>query len=426
MIEPSRSPKTLAALGILSAWSALAADTTPPLPTTPPESPWTSSASLTVKEGYDDNVYLQNIGPNANHGSSITVVNPNFGLAYQGSPKFGLALTYAPEFNYFDAASGEDFTTHRVGLTGGGQMGNTGWEVTESFVGIDGSDIGPTYLQTGGAPANGGPAIRDRRAALIERGRLRMKQSFGNWFIRPVLNGYLHDFLEQHETTAGYQNFVNRSDINGGADVGWAAIPNTAFVAGYRYGVQSQDQLFPSINATYYDNHYHRLLFGVEGNPWSWLKLNLSLGPEFRHYDGIVAAGFDRTQTYCYIDSSATITATKRDTLTLLAISFEQPGFSGRSAYLDTTLDLTWRHKLSDEWSIEAGARGWNNDFVNPSADRDDWIVTGKGAVTYTYNKKLSTELAYLYDNATSEVANTPAREYTRQCVMLSLKYVFR
>jgi hypothetical protein len=389
-------------------------------------SPWSPAASFSLKESYDDNVFLQDIGPNANRGSFITTATPNIGIGYKPSPAFGATISYAPEINYFASDTGEDFITHRTCLKLAGAADNTAWDVTENFTAIQGSDLGPTYNQLGGSPAGGGPAVRDRRDALIERGLIRVTQSFGQWFVRPVLEGYLHDFETQHKTTEGYQNFVNRSDLNGGADLGWTGIENTALFAGYRYGAQTEDQLFPNINATYYNNHYNRFLVGVEGKPWDWLKLTASLGPEIRQYDGIVATGFDRNQVYCYIDAMAAITISKDDTVSLLAKSFEQPGFSGRSAYLDTTLDLAWRHKLTDKLTIGAGVHGYNTDFIKPSATRNDWILTGSAVASYAFTKQLSTELSYLYDSAMNEEAeNYPAREYSRQCVSLGVKYSF-
>jgi hypothetical protein len=418
-------PSSSAVIGLLSVLTASGAEPSPIMTTVSP-SPWSPSASFALKESYDDNVFLQGVGPNANRGSFVTTAIPSIGIGYKASPAFGATISYTPEINYFTSDTGEDSVSHRAGVKLGGTVESTVWEVAENFTAIEGSDLGPTYLQPGGAPAGGGPAVRDRRDALIERGLARVKQSFGDWFVRPVVEGYLHDFETQHKTTAGYQNFVNRTDLNGGVDAGWTGIKDTALFAGYRYGVQTEDQLFPNINATYYNNHYNRFLVGVEGNPWDWIKLTASLGPEIRQYDGIVAAGFDRNQVYCYIDTTATITVTKKDTVTLLAKSFEQPGFSGRSAYLDTTLDLAWRHKLTDKLTVGAGVHGYNTDIINPSAVRNDWILTSSGVVSYAFTKQLSTELSYLYDSAMNEeAAYYPGREYSRQCVSLGVKYSF-
>jgi hypothetical protein len=391
-----------------------------------PTSPWTPAASLLLKQSYDDNVFLQDLGPNADKGSLITTITPNVGLAYKPSDAFNVSLSYAPEVNIFESQPGENFTAHRVGLIMGGQVNNSSWDLIDNFIGIEGGDLGPTYLQPGGSPAAGGPAVRDRRAALIERGQFRFTQKFGQWFIRPVISGYDHDFLTLHKSTEGYQNFVNRSEVSGGGDLGYFVGKDTALTLGYRYGEWSQAQIFPEINPTYYANDYHRVLFGAEGSPYNWLKMNLSFGPEFSHYTGIVEKGFNRDQSYCFVNASITFIPVKGDTITISDKSFEQPGFSGRSAYLDSNYDLTWRHKLTDKLTVGAGVHAYNTDFIKPSADRNDWIITGSAVASYAFSKQFSAELSYLYDSAESEVADTPGREYTRNCVSLGLKYVFK
>jgi hypothetical protein len=41
----------------------------------------------------------------------------------------------------------------------------------------------------------------------------------------------------------GYQNYVDRYDVNGGADFGYRVEPQLAVTLGYRYGHQYQEQL---------------------------------------------------------------------------------------------------------------------------------------------------------------------------------------
>lgn len=394
---------------------------------TPQVNPLSTSASLAAKESFDDNVFLQKMGPNANRSSMITTVMPAVGLAYKPTDWFNASLNYAPEFNIFHSASSENFDLHRIGLTLGGQADKSSWEVTESLTCIDGSDIGPTYLGEGGAPATGGPAVRDRRSAIIERGQMRFTQGLSDqWFVRPVLSGYFHDFRTVHKTDTGYQNFVDRNDMNGGADVGYKVTPDLSLLAGYRYGIQNQAQLFSEINPAHYDNTYHRALLGAEGKIFDWLKVSISAGPEFRYYDGIVAKGFERNELYAYSDTTLTASLTKADTVSFSAKRFEQPGFSGRSAYIDSTYELSWRHKFTDKLTIGLGARGYNNDFLKPSATREDWILTGSLLANYAFTERCSAEFSYSYDDAESLVANTPSREYTRNLISLGIKYVFK
>ncbi len=389
-------------------------------------SPWKFSASAAVKETYDNNIYLQSVTPLANRESFVTTVMPSVGIAYKSSDAFVASLSYTPEVNVFHSEPEEDFSLHRVLLNLTGKSGQTAWEIANTFVAIDGSDIAPTYSGPGGSPATGGVAVRDRRDAMVERGQFKLTHTMGDWFLRPVVAGYLHDFQMVQKNAAGYQNYADRDDLNGGLDAGRSVGKATWLVAGYRYGAQQQAQVFPAINPVHYDSTYHRALFGLEGQPWNWLKFALSLGPEFRRYGGVVAPGFaDVDETYLYVDSSLTLTPTKADTITLSAKRFEQPGMGGRSAYVDGTYDLAIRHKLSEKFTVGCGVRGYNTDFLEPVL-RQDWIVSANGLVSYTFNKNLNAEVSYAYESGMSDVPDTSGREYTRSLFALGVKYVFK
>jgi hypothetical protein len=175
----------------------------------------------------------------------------------------------------------------------------------------------------------------------------------------------------------------------------------------------------------HYDSAFHRLLFGVEGQPAPWLGLSLCAGPEFRHYGNFVAAGFGpRDKMIPFVDSTITLRVGTRDTATLSAKVFEQPGFSGRSTYLDSTYETTWRHKFSQHLTVGAGLRAYNTDFLKPTT-RNDWITTPNVVASYSFNRHLSAETSWLFDKAFSLVPNTQGREYTRNAGTLGIKYLF-
>lgn len=385
---------------------------------------WRYSASLSVKESYDDNVYLQDVGDLADQDSLITTVIPRVALGWQPGNAFRGELSYAPEVNVFHSTHNEDFTLHRVGLALGGGFGNTTWEATESFIAIDGSSKGLIFLEPGGAPATGGPQIRDRRDAVINRGLLKIKHVIGNWFIRPVLASYVHNFQAHQYTTPGYLNYVDRSDLNGGVDLGRKVQEKTWAYLGYRYGFQTQDKLFD--NPVHFDSTYNRVLVGLEGMLFPWLQVNVQLGPEFREYCDDVSPGFDHeNELYLYVDTAVTIIPTQKDTITLSAKRFEQPGFGGRSTYIDSTYDLVWRHKFTSKLTVGAGFRAYSTYFLLP-AQRDDWILTPSGVIAYNFTKNLSGECSYLFDTGFSRIPDMEGRNYTHNQVSLGLRYVLK
>jgi hypothetical protein len=394
-------------------------------PTSAAKTPtWVPSVSLAVKEEYDSNVYLQDIGPLADADSFVTTVLPAVGIKYIAGPEATVSLSYAPEIAFFHSEPTEDYSLHRIGLGGSGKISKTEWDLQNSLVVIDGSDEGLVFSGPGGAGAAGGPRVRDRRDATMYRGGLKVTQSIGKVLVRPVVSAYVHDWQTKHSSAAGYLNFVDRNDFNGGVDVGAVVFRGTRALVGYRYGVQDQAKLlsFPEE----YDNEYHRVLFSFEGAPWKWIKLGISLGPEFRHYGDHVSPLFqDTNELNLYVDGSVTLTLGKADTVILSAKQFEQPGFGGRSTYEDLTYDVTWRHKFGAKLALSVIGRAYNTDFTYPTL-RDDWVLSAGIAASYTITKPLNAELSYTFEDGESRVPNTAARDYTREVFALGLKYNFK
>ncbi len=403
----------------------LAAVSTPAsaAPTAPPASAWKFTSSVAIKQTFDSNVYLQSETDKAEQSSLVTSFLPQATLAWRPAPVFGVSLAYAPEVTFFHSESSEDFVAHRATLSLSGKQGQTAYESTTSFVHIDGSSAGLTWNGPGGAPATGGPAVRDRRDAAVYRSSFRVTQDFGDWFARPVFSLYVHDFQTDHRATAGYQNFVDRDELVAGADLGRRLDDKVSLWIGYRYGVQDQARLLAV--PIEYDNTFHRVLFGLEGQPATWLKVSLALGPEFRRYGDNVPVNFgDRDKLNLFVDASATVTLSKADTLTLSVKQFEQPGFGGRSAYADLTYDAAWKHKFNQRWTAGLGGRAYNTDFLAPVM-RNDWVLSANAFVNCAFNARLSTEISYVFEDGLTRDSGAAGRKYVRHLVALGCKYNF-
>ena len=415
----------------------------------------TLKADVTLKETFDSNIYLQDNKPipfnvlqaeaaglhpvEANKGSFVATVTPKVGLDYKPSAVFNLSAAYAPEAAFYHSAPSENYVTHRGTLNFNGAIENTSWELLNTATYIDGSTVGPTFARPDDIPAIGGIPLRDRRAAFIFRNSFRLTETAGNWFFRPVASSYIHDFkTDQHYLTAAqkalfsYENYVDRQEISGGLDVGYDVGKKTFLVVGYRYGRQDQFTL-PGAGGTTlhstYGNAYHRILFGVEGSPASWLKLAVLAGPDIRQFDSGTPAGFDRNKLLYYWDASVTVLPDKNDTLTLKSTRYEQPAFSSFSMYQDIKTDLSWRHKFNDQFSTQIGFTLYVGDWEKP-VNRDDWIYTPNATADYAFNKHLSAELAYSYDWVDSKVPAsvepfTNSHEFTRHLISLAVKCTF-
>jgi opacity protein-like surface antigen len=389
------------------------------------KSPWNFSTSLSVKETFDNNVFLQDTTALAHRSSMVSAFTPSLTLTYQETPAFKAIVSYAPEVVFYHSYSSEDYTAHRATLNLSGKSGDTAWEVNNAVTGIDGNDRGPTFdtAHGGDIPALGGIPLRDRRDAIIYRNSVKVTQTIGKWFVRPVFTSYVHDFQTEQSSAAGYENYIDRSEVNGGLDIGYEARKKTWLVLGYRYGYQHQNERFGV--ASPYSSNYHRILAGVEGTPTDWLKLNVLAGPDIRIFQSTsLPSTFDKNEFLWYVDASATVTLGKRNTVTVLLTRYEQPAFSSHSVYEDIVYSVGWRHQCNDKFAATVGLKINEGDWQAP-INRNDVIYTPSVGVSYTFNKHISTDLSYSYDAVCSEVVNTTGREFTRHLVSLGAKFTF-
>lgn len=387
----------------------------------------TPKAELSVKETFDSNVYLQDVGRLDHQQSFITTVIPKVSLEAKLAPEFNAAIAYAPEVTQYHDEPSESYVAHRASLNLGGKVKDTAWEQLNSFTWIDGNREGPTFAPPGDVPAAGGIPVRDRREAILWRNSFKLTQPIGgSWFIRPVCSLYEHDFQTRQYARVGahadYENSIDRQDLNAGLDIGYQVAKDTRLVVGYRYGQQDQFKLL-GVDSPY-DSTYHRVLVGVEGTPAEWLKLNVLFGPDVRDFGPGTPAGFNRDEMLYWVDAAVTIMPTKQDTLVLSNRRYEQPAFSSHSVYEDITYDAVWRHKCSAELTASAGFRAYLGDWQAP-VDREDWIYTPYASLAYVFNQHLTGEVSYSYDWVESKVPNKAGREYTRHLGALGVKYTF-
>jgi hypothetical protein len=390
--------------------------------TTPKSPGWQVTTATAFKETFDSNVYLQDETALASHESLVSSLQLDLAADWRNSPAFGAKLNYQPEAAWFHSETSENHLRHRIAASLFGQWDDLSYDSTTTLVFINGDSVGPTWTGAGGAPATGGAAVRDRRDAAVYRSSLRLTQALGNWFVRPTATFYWHDFQTEHRSSPGYQNYVDRGEITAGADLG-QQLAAVALWGGYRFGLQEQVQLlqFPEE----YDSTFHRILFGLEGCPASWLKLNVTIGPEFRRYDDTVPATFgDRAELNLFFDSRITITPTQCDSITVTAKHFEQPGSSGRAAYEDSTYELCWRHQVAAGWTAGLSGRAYSTDFLKP-AQRDDWIFSQSAFVNWQLSRNINAEISYTHESGETATADASAREYDRHLIAIGFSYNF-
>ncbi len=383
---------------------------------------WSNAFSLRVEEGYDSNVFLQKVTPLANQDSFITVIQPKMDLGWVSKP-FNFNLTYAPKLSIFGSEHTENNITHALGLNFKGNFADSvSYEFLNSFCFINGSRTGVIFTGPGGAPAVGGIQVRDRREAAWMKQSARVTWTIGSVFLRPVYNGYMHDFKEIQKEIPGYVNYVDRTQFNGGLDLGFKVLQETWFVTGYRYGIMQQDRLFAS--PVQYSNTYQRALFGLEGQPLKWLKICATAGPSFHHFDESVPAAFGRNHTRVYADATVTLTPTVHDSLILATTRFEQMSSGGRCAYQDIVYRAGYVRNLSASVDLKADFRLYRGEF-EATANRKDNIYTPSIGLNWKVNRYLSCDCQYSYEWAESDVPDTIGREYGHNMVSIGATVSF-
>jgi hypothetical protein len=422
---------------------------------------WLTDLSVGVKESYDDNVYLAGVNPvskpipeggvlaEKNHSSFVTTVSPKVGVNFAPlltNQKTFQALTfsYAPDFVTYHDADTESYNNHRIANTVKGQVEDFSFNLDNTFNYIDGSKYGASY--TSGLNAYGTGNLRERREQLQDRSTFTLKYDQEKWFVRPTASLLYYDLdSKQLAGYSGYQNYSDRYDVNGGADLGYKLTPDLAVTLGYRDGAQYQQKYSTAIDpyGRSASSDYQRVLVGIEGKPFSWLVAKIQGGPDFRNYDDSAPVSNYNPIKY-YGEASLTATLTKQDTLSFNYRQWEWVSSTGEVPYLDSTYDLNYKHKFNDQLSGNLGARLLGSDYtsglavtggqpghyVGTTNARNDLLYTLSAGVQYAFNANFSASLAYSYDlgrngeDGLSDVA-VQAREFNHQLITLGATFKF-
>jgi opacity protein-like surface antigen len=401
---------------------------------------WLGELSGTLKESYDDNVFMVENGKLANRSSWVTTVSPKVG--FNLVPLLGdqtvlqaLSLAYAPDFSFFHEEDSEDFTAHKLNLSLKGKSGNVTFAAENGFCYIDGDDEAPTYDRGRSAYAIAGP--RERREQFQDRAKITIQYDKEKWFIRPTASLLYFDLRTDLRNVAGYDNYCDRYDVNGGLDLGYKITPKVAATLGYRYGHQDQQQF--SFDAAHLSSSsdYHRVLFGFEGKPLDWLTVCVQAGPDFRSYEensGTHTTPLDDLdETTYYAEASLAAQVTKNDVVSFKYKQWRWLSSVGKLPALDSTFDLGYKHKFNSQLSMDLGARFLESDYSIAnvaSGNRIDQMYTFSAGVTYAFTSQLTASLAYSFDlgrndaNGLTSAAESD-REFERNLVSLGATYKF-
>jgi hypothetical protein len=424
---------------------------------------WLPELSLGVSESYDNNI----LGVSGNgmqpQGSWITMVSPKIGFDFapllgSQSPFQTLSLNYRPDFAFFHQASAEDYDAHKFGTVIQGVLGDFSFSLDNLFLYNDGNKVAPTYalnqLPSSNPLANqfdkyrnqfaNAPA-RERRNQIQDHEATALQYDVGRAFIRATSSLLYYNMDTAFHNTSkapylGYQNYVDRSDANGGVDLGYKVLTNVALTLGYRYGSQFQQQ-FPtniSSDSHYSSSTYQQVLFGAEGKPFNWLSAKLAGGPDFRSYNPYTPV-HDLHPTRYYGEAALTATITTNQSVTFAYKQWNWVSATGYVPEFDSSYVLNYHWNATRQLGFDMGAKLLEADYTSgydaagtaPSIRSDRLYALSPGA-TYAFTPRLSASLSYNFNAGNNELYTIPLSEhaaayknYIDQVISLGLLYKF-
>ena len=412
---------------------------------------WLSEASLGIKESFDNNVFLSGVDSKflstsypvppgsvaalKDEGAWITAISPRVGInlaSLLGNQTTfqTLSLAYVPDFVVYHDRNSENYNAHRLLTAVTGQAKAVSFNADNNFLFVDGRDLAPVYPDSLFSSFVTSSA-RERREQIQERANISVQLDRENWFLRPQTSLLYYDFMTRQLNPAsfpGYQNYVDRLDVNGGADVGYKITSNAAMTLGYRYGRQYQQQFAYSPYSS--SDDYQRVLFGIEGRPWKWLEVKIQGGPDFRSYADSAPMNYRQPMKY-YGEATVTATFTPKDTLIFKSKQWQWLSSLGKVPYYESLYDLSYHHKLTEKIGWDLGGRLMSWDFTSGNLStcrRMDLQYTASTGLGYAYNEHLNFNLAYTLDfgrNDLDGVVNPQTREFDQQLFSLAAKWKF-
>jgi hypothetical protein len=438
MKKHSRLPHSfIAASAILPlASAALAAETTAVSISADRQKPaWLTDLAVGAKECYDDNVLMvADKSPVSNPQSSwITTLTPKVGFNF--APFLGdqktlktLSLVYAPDFAFYHDASSESYNAHKLANSIKGKTGDFSFSLDNAFLFNDGDSVAPTC--SGGLNAYATATARERRKQIQDRTAILFQYDVDNFFIRPTASLLYYDLMtDWHTTTPGYQNYVDRADVNGGLDFGCKVTKDLAITVGYRYGHQYQQVLTGSPLDSSAD--YQRGLLGLEGKPLKWLTVKLAGGPEFRSYNSAAPVN-DYTPVNYYGEASLTAAINSSQTLSFTYKHFQWVSSTGKLPYADNTYALAYHVNATKQLGFDLGAKYLISDYNcgnQASSKRNDAMYSLSAGVSYAFTPHISVCLGYSCNLGRNQQDNVGPlvgyREFDQNQFSLGAQYKF-
>ena len=385
--------------------------------------------SVRLSESYDSNVMQQDEGAQAGQESFVTSVLPVVGgkLKGQGETPYSVRLEYAPDFTFFHDLSRESYLRH-IGLFDF-DVKHKGFsadaQVRAQYT--DGTTDPPVWGSVAAGdqvPSLGVTEVRGRRRNMYFASAFCAHQQVGKLDIRGVFDARIWDFMTEDTFVPGLviQNYYDRTDINGGVDLGIKLNPKVEPYVGYRIG--HQDQEFRADAPAYsYANNYDRFLVGLRTTPADWLSMKGEIGPSLHFFDASTLPPGTRTQqNYLYFLASATVRLATNTTFKVAAGQHLLPASAGNGVFQNLTASGALEHQFSPKWRgcVRFGFTDYDFDAT---FTRWDQRFIPEVNLQYAFNRHFSASAGYSYTWTANlvDVPNGSKRGYTRHIVGVAI-----
>lgn len=380
-----------------------------------------------VSERFDSNLMLQNDGPLSRLQSWVTSIQPVVGLEWSPphAATLKLSVQYAPDYTFFHDRDQESYLRHtgllRLSLKEGSWA--TSAQVRAQFT--DGSTEGPIWStpdHPGSTPALGGPEVRYRRRNFYWQSPLEARYDLPRAYLRGVFEARLWDIMTDFKLLPGasYQNYMDRTDVNGGVDLGAKPGRGWEMAVGYRFGHQDQQRLPAGLPFTY-QNDYHRVLGVLNAHPVRWLRFGGELGPSFHQFNpASLPPGARASETLLYFQANATLTLSSNTTFKAAAYQHLLPSTAGRANFQNIRATGTLEHRFHPAVRGSFRFDLQEYDFVRGLALRDK-VFTAETRLEYALNRHLTLAAWYAHEWAQALHSGTGGREYDRHVAGLAV-----
>lgn len=387
--------------------------------------------SVALSERFDSNVMLQDHGALQRIESWVTSVQPVLGVSqsWAGPWPWSLRLQYAPDFTFFHERDEESYLRH-TGLwrfEGRNDRFSAWAQVRPQYT--DGSSEGPIWStpeEPGSTPALGAAEVRYRRRNFYWQSPLEARYDRDGWFARGVFEARVWDIMVEDRQVPGsiYQNYVDRTDVVGGPDLGLKVAPGWQVSAGYRFGHQDHEQ-HPFAEPYTYQNDFHRGLGGLNVSPAAWLKIGGEAGPSFHQFNrSSLPPGADPHETLLYYAFNLTARLGTNTTLQGQGSQHLLPSTGGRATFQNIRLTGTLEHRLRPDLRAAFRFDMQEYDMIRGLNTRDQ-VFTPEARLEYTLNRHFAFNAWYAYEWADALESGTEGREYSRHVVGLGLRATY-